>query len=699
MRAFVVASLFVALLALPVVPALAQGCGLPASGTIVTASATYTLTADCTMTDTLAFGTQDLNASKITITINGGGHAIIGTIARCGEGSKAIIHVGVNVVFNLNNATIKNGGRRGSAAISLHDTKHSATFRNVTFLNTGCSALWFDNSSTATAVTHTLSSLLFEGNTGNLYSADHGHPAGIQTIGPVSLNINNIALRGIFSGNAAIGANDTYSPSLPATKGRITFSGCLTVDGVFPRVYYGDIVDNSRGPCSGAIGNGGSSAIKYPQAPVSACGLPLGGFIYGKHTFNLRGDCAMNSLLRIPYESDVTIKGNSHSLVGAVLLLAGPTRLRNMVMSGSTNYPILTYLDQKITISNVIFRGNARPLVFQDSIVTLADSLIENHQQSRSDLPSGIFVNLSARLTIRDSVFRGNSGGVGLLYAGAPYQYGENPATTLEGCITFESNSPRDIYDPNSLVTDSRTRPCPPNKVFLRQPSVPTTDSDGCNPHNCPPPQPQICERQGEIEALPLGDIACVFRYSKAGETVAHVYEIEPVTSRGFHKLTLRQSQAAALEGEQIVAVSADGRALAVVWPDDNITIKAGPNYQGKIAHITFAGGLGGGVIDFRTTYGPAPGLPYINLALPHRIQPGGAAQPVAESAAPRDCMVTTQYILNLRDAPGGDIKGIVPAFATLTVTARAEGWHEVDYHGERGWLSADYVRPTADCG
>ncbi len=710
MRQFTLTGLLAALFAFSSVPASAQGCGLPTSGNVA-ASATYTLTADCALTDTLSFGTVAENASKIDITINGGGYSISGTTQACGGSGRDSIVVEPNVAFNLNNVTIKNGGRRGGAALTLRNSEHSAALSNVTFLQTICTALRLDNE-TGPAVTHSLSNLLFEGVSGEYYSTAHGIPAALHTIGPVSLNINNIALRGIFSSNSAIGANDRYIRGGTAARGRLTFSGCLTVDGVFPRVWYGDIVDNSAGACSGTVGNGGSSEMQFPQAPVSDCGLPLGGFIYGKRIFNLKGDCAPSSRLWIPYESDVVINGNRYTINGSgapsdIFAVAGKFKLSNAVVSGVNRYPILTYLDRNMRVSNSIFRDNAGPLVIQDSNFSLEDTLIENHQQSSSNSLSGIFMNLSARVTVRDSVLRNNAGGLSVIYTGRSYQYGADPVLTLEGCTAFEGNSPRDILDPSGFLIDNRTGPCPPDKVFLVTPTVlapapaapaPAADSSGCNPHNCPPPQPQICERQSEIEALPLGDIACIFRYSKAGETVVHVYEIDR-ESKGFHQLTLTNSQAAALQGEQIVAVSADGRVLAVVWPDDNITIKAGPNYEGKIAHITFAGGLGGGVIDMRTTYGPAPGLPYTNLALPHRIQSGQAAQPVAQAAAPLDCMVTTQYILNLRDAPGGEIIGGVPHNATLTALERTSDWFKIDYLGERGWLSADYVTPTADCG
>ena len=63
------------------------------------------------------------------------------------------------------------------------------------------------------------------------------------------------------------------------------------------------------------------------------------------------------------------------------------------------------------------------------------------------------------------------------------------------------------------------------------------------------------------------------------------------------------------------------------------------------------------------------------------------------------DCMVTLTDILNFRDRPGGNIIIELPAFITLTALMRTAGWFEVDLHGEKGWISADYVNAIGNCG
>ena len=88
------------------------------------------------------------------------------------------------------------------------------------------------------------------------------------------------------------------------------------------------------------------------------------------------------------------------------------------------------------------------------------------------------------------------------------------------------------------------------------------------------------------------------------------------------------------------------------------------------------------------------PGLIVMVEAWPGAVN--GQAEP-AERALD-NCMVTTQYILNFRDGPDGDIIGLVPAKAKLTALARTDLWFKVDYHGAIGWISADYVDTDGDC-
>ena len=60
---------------------------------------------------------------------------------------------------------------------------------------------------------------------------------------------------------------------------------------------------------------------------------------------------------------------------------------------------------------------------------------------------------------------------------------------------------------------------------------------------------------------------------------------------------------------------------------------------------------------------------------------------------------MTTTHTLNFREQPGGTRFGTVPENATVSATARAAGWFQVEYRGAYGWISADYVETEGECG
>ena len=63
-----------------------------------------------------------------------------------------------------------------------------------------------------------------------------------------------------------------------------------------------------------------------------------------------------------------------------------------------------------------------------------------------------------------------------------------------------------------------------------------------------------------------------------------------------------------------------------------------------------------------------------------------------------RDCTLTTTHGLNFRDAPDGSKIGLLPRGATVEALDRSGGWFQVEYEGELGWVSADYVTSEGDC-
>lgn len=392
---------------------------MPLRGTIHS-SVAYTLTADCTLAHRIRCTKSGETDTEVKITVNGGGN----TINARNDGTQSspdywdVFRLATRCSISLNNVTINGGGYQGTGAINLTSSDFASSFSNVTFTNTYYNALQFDDQrEDSPGTTHTLSNVLIENTTGVYQNVDHGHPSGIQAIGKVNLNINNLTLRNVRGGNAAIGANATYIVGRNVSLGRITITGCLTVDGVFPRVIYGNHGGLPTTPCSGAVGNGGSATMQYPQAAASACGLPVSGFIYGRQTYNLNSDCALSGTLYIPYESNVVINGAMHTIDAAAagaqaIAVAGNFNLHNAVFSGAAGSPLVTYLNRKMTVSNMEFRSNGGPLIIQDSVFGLTKTLIENHSVSSGNA-SAVSVEKSAQVSIRDTVFRGNTGGGG----------------------------------------------------------------------------------------------------------------------------------------------------------------------------------------------------------------------------------------------------------------------------------------------
>lgn len=84
--------------------------------------------------------------------------------------------------------------------------------------------------------------------------------------------------------------------------------------------------------------------------------------------------------------------------------------------------------------------------------------------------------------------------------------------------------------------------------------------------------------------------------------------------------------------------------------------------------------------------------------SMPTEALPAPTAAPPLETTALQNCMATTTHILNFRDAPGGGVLLHLPYNVTLTAIERTADWFRVDYHGQQGWISADYVATSGSC-
>ena len=93
---------------------------------------------------------------------------------------------------------------------------------------------------------------------------------------------------------------------------------------------------------------------------------------------------------------------------------------------------------------------------------------------------------------------------------------------------------------------------------------------------------------------------------------------------------------------------------------------------------------------------------PGILVLLPGDAPAAGSGQAGTASSASRglsDCMVTLTEKLNFRETPGGEIMEVLSKDFKLTAEERTDDWFKVDFWGEKGWISAEWVAPEGDCG
>ncbi len=669
-------------------PAVAA-CGLPTEG-VIERVVTYTLTADCTQTDLLR-----VRFVAGAVTIDGQGFKVtVPTGKQFLKSHPRSIPVYSDTQVILKNITLEGGS--GNTIVSVLELGEHSILENVTIRDYLRSAIIFQGDvPRALPFVYTLKNVLIERGSGSYHHSGRVGSAMIVASN-AEVTVTDLVIRHTNDGNAALATE---------RGGTITLEGCYTADGVFPQQFYenladsgrgtnaGTITNNSSGECAGTIGNGGSSARQYSTPPAAPCGLPVAGFVLESITYSLSGDCQQTDTLYLPAEYTVTVIGNGYRIRGGAftsIASAGTTTIRNAIFTGSTGYPIKTMGHKTITIERSTFRGNQAPVYILDAVANFDHVLFEGNSTTGTGWysSSSLMVFRAATVTVNNSTFRNNSGGVGAIFAGDDFS--GNPLGRLaivRLCrVTFEGNSPKDIEDPNGLssIVDTCPSPSGPPGAFLPEPEQksPTERTAASAPVLLPGGH---CPTVSGGGTFAMGVAACVFRFHDQGSARIEVYGVRP-DSTGYFMLRVNQAQVEAAAGrESVLAVSPDGSALAVAWADGNVTIKVGPDHERKILHLTFKGGLDGAPISFITTYGTAPGLPYLAASAP------------SVAGAANKCLATTMHVLNLRDAPGGKVIGYADLDVSLTILDRSPGWVKVDNLGTTGWLSADYVRES--CG
>ena len=680
------------LLALPLLiatPAVAQSnppldaCGLPKGGAITTA-VTYTLSSNCTQTGELR-GDATLPANA-KIVIDGKGYTVDATALNNSKPFFYCVGGNANVQLEIKDLTIKGGGASSSGA--LYFWRCNVKLTRVTLTDSFRQAIWAYADNPDYSYTYELTNMLVEMPNG-AYRYNYLHsPGALAFSGNTTIKIRDIVLRDMVGVAAAVVNSHYYSGNTS-----ITFSGCLSVERVYAQFRHGAITNNSSGKCTGAIGNGGNADLPNPPPPVSDCGLPLQGHLQSSAAYSLTADCQLTGPLFIRKGLTVNIQGNGYTIKCASgkrgIHSAGATTISAVVFDGCDSFSIVAHLRSKLVVRRCTFKNQKRPLRIIDAAVTFDQALFEDNDVGAYGGSSALLVLRSAKITIRNSTFNNNSGGQGAILLASPHNHSgviTKPAVTLTGSTNFTSNSPTDIVisngDQGTLIDNRDGKACdceigaPPPGTFPPAPPPPAR-SAGRAAAAPPAASAAACQQQ-----FMLGAYAMVCRENQAGQPVLSIWGIDRQTSQGSHLLTVGQAQVDGTSGAGVIASSSDCRAQILLDGEGDVIVKVGPNYEGKMLHAALDSSLMGAVISQYTSFD----------------DPICAPAPQAAPETVSSCMAQLNHILNFRETPGGAVMRILPYGVTLTVLQRSGDWVEVDYHGQRGWVSASHVTFVGGC-
>ena len=520
-------------------PALAA-CGLPVSGQIVS-SVTYTLTADCTQTGQLSV------SGNSTVTINGAGFSIFASQEMQTNNVPYMFVLTVGSTLNLNNVTIDGAYRQIPALIGTNGGGFSAT--NVTFRRSYGTNLNVDGAAT-------LSKVLFEYNFSTQYFA--GGNAGALNVSSFggAVSITDAVFRNNEDGGGAIVVST-------AGDGSVTTNGCLTFSGNVPYNVFGSWTDNSSGSCSGKIGNDADAVIAPPA--LLPCGLPGAGNLDSSASYVLRADCDLSgtasTLWWITEGVNISIQGNGYRLSAGSdnawrwikQAAKGTLTLRNVIVDH-----VKTFSFGTLSVDQSTFRDTSDRVFYHDGTATFRNSLFEEITTTRPANNASVLLLRStyhsSQATFTNAVFRNNTS------SGAPVLNATGTSTiTLNGCITFENNSPPNY---SGDVTDNSSGACGPDIII--GPTGPVPDNPSPSADSTRWPTLENCFQQ-------LGNIGLICRPPNEPDQIIEIWGITP-ESEGLFIMQVAQSQINAAVSPGLVASSPDGRLAVRIMGAECIT-------------------------------------------------------------------------------------------------------------------------------
>ena len=606
------------------------------------------------------------------VTINGNGVTLDGNALRSSSG---LILVYSNSSLSLNNATLEGGGHSGSGVLHLSG---NLSLSNVTIRNFYRSAISTDLGS---AITIALTNVLFEDGTGT-YTSYRAAGLAMDIANHSTITVNNVVLRRLLGGNAAfnVGLNADASTI-------ITLTGCLTAEAVYPQLTSGNVVNNSTGDCAGTIGNGDSAAREVATPVASSCGLPLEGVLVTDATYNLVADCQMTGTLYLTKGLTVTINGNGHTITSAngkrILQSAAKLTVNNVVFTGSgSSGPVLLLLQNDSIFRHVAFRDNQGPVTVADQNVEFDRVIFEMNTTTSTfgSAASALRHLLSGTVTVRNSIFRNNSGGAAAVYSGVSSGVGDAPRLTLTESVVFEGNSPQDRANEDSNFIDNSVSGAVLTDVGPFTPSSPQKGPKKRTTNVKENVIPQIKPRVQTCPAL-APEITVT---DLTGET-----QCQRIDARGVGKSQV--VQAGIIDAVDVWSWVGNDTEVCFLASGALVVFLDAKHAPRTVETLP---------IERRNEYTCAR-IPHHGSVVLLRSLPAGLSPPVVNTTPKQplqDCMVTLSAVLNLREYPHGKVLAELPAFVSLTALDRTPGWFKVDYHGKHGWISADFVTPRGDC-
>ncbi len=670
---------------------------------------------------TIAF---DINTIFSEITINGNGHTIYGA-----DTHSAITTSGSHVNLTINNLTLaENQGATGNHGGAILHQGGSLTLNNVTIRDSATAAADADGGGLICAGSNTsltIKNSRIHGNSGN----EGG---------------------GIYLGNGCTGAqiinSSIYDNTSTGNGGGIHVAAGASVIITGSRIYgntAGTTTSAKHGGGIYAYGSSSSAAIVNINSSSiynnEATGEGGGAYIGGQSTFNMNGSAV--------YGNEVRDSGSGGN--------GGGLALRNEPNSPATH----TINNSTIFGNTVVARGGGiyasmNSAVGTTSRVNLWHVTITGNSSSLTHtlIGGGMYV-AAVKLTLQNSIIHGNIGNNnasncifdGLNPIGHSSGLGPVLANNIVGAGSSElckTNS--DPADPllagpsvhgqgsffiprvgspaidtignadclSTMTTDQRgrARPYPtggncdkgaiedPGWSPPPPPSSPDGGDDGDDGDGGNGSSSASSTSSGDDEANQAA--VAVIRYLPAQS--CQTLQPEIVVSKASSGTSCQRVQAEGIGHPDVIA--ANPGLVVDIWgwvtPGTQVCFRADsgaikfidttmlPRTVADLPVFSEAGGLLCATID---------GAGQVALVA------GPPAPPVATATLAADklsgCMVRTQYMLNFRAAPDGEIIDILPFNIKLTAMERSAGFFKVDYMGAQGWVSEDLVELIGTCG